>query len=584
MNYSEEQEKVLSSKGNLLINAVAGSGKTSTLIGYAERNPKKKILYLAFNKSVKLEAEHKFSEKALKNVKVTTAHSLALRHFANNQLKIRQGSSYSAFDAKNILGFKRKDIIADMKYGKHVIDMVNCFCNSSASKVIEMDYLSFLKEGKDKEFVKVNYGELLLSSRQFLGKMMNNEIEISHDFYLKQFQLSSPKYPFDTLFFDEGQDASAVMLDVFLNQKGDRIIVGDEHQQIYRWRYAVNALREVDFAKTHLNTSFRFPQSIADLAKNILETKSLLSNTIGEISMPDIKGRGDSAEIATNAIVGRTNSALLVEAINLLIENKAVSKVYFEGNFSSYTYADEGGSIYDVLNLYLDKRKKIRDPLIKSFKSLFELEQYADETEDSPMKGLIHIVNTYKKELPSLIKKIKEHHVADDSKEEAEVVFSTVHKAKGMEYDEVTLLNDFLGEERLKTLLNGEEVDLNKLEEDINILYVAATRTKTKLNIPEGILPLSFTKRDDKNINVLVDKQEVVELDYANISRASNENRTFSLENRRLENNQAYEKWTDEKDAELTLMIKNGRSTQELSEHFYRSKGAIRSRIKKLEL
>lgn len=584
MNYSEEQEKVIGSKGDLLVNAVAGSGKTSTLIGYAERNPRKKILYLAFNKSVKLEAEQKFKERNLRNVKVITAHSLAFRHLSSNKLNVRQGASYSAFDARNILGFKRKDIIEDMKFGKHVMNMVNCFCNSDAQKVSDTDYVSFLKEGKDKEFVLANYEEISISSRQFLGKMRDDEIEITHDFYLKQFQLASPKFPFDTFFFDEGQDASAVMLDVFLNQSGDKIIVGDEHQQIYRWRYAVNALREVDFDKTYLNASFRFPESIADLAKNILGTKSLLTEGLGEINIPNIKGRGNSSETMTNTILGRTNSALLVEAINMLIEDEVISKVYFEGNFSSYTYADEGGSIYDVLNLYLDKRKKVRDPLIKSFKSLFELEQYADETEDAPMKGLIHIVNTYKKELPSLINKIKEHHVSDDNKSEAEVIFSTVHKAKGMEYDEVTLLSDFLGEDRLKTQLNNEEVDWKKLEEDINILYVAATRAKNQLNIPESILPVSFTKRDDKNINVLVEEEEDVAPNSLQIPNEFIKTKAYTIEGKQVENKQAYEKWTDEKDSELTQMVKNGKSTNELAKHFSRSKGAIRSRIKKLEM
>jgi len=78
MEFTKEQDDIIHSTGNIKINAVAGSGKTTTVIEYARsRPPKSRILYLAFNKSVKLEATKKFTEKGITNVKVETAHSLA---------------------------------------------------------------------------------------------------------------------------------------------------------------------------------------------------------------------------------------------------------------------------------------------------------------------------------------------------------------------------------------------------------------------------------------------------------------------------------------------------------------------------
>ena len=61
MNLTPEQKLIINSSGNIKINAVAGSGKTTTIVEYAKTRPtKSKILYLAFNKSVKLEAIKKF--------------------------------------------------------------------------------------------------------------------------------------------------------------------------------------------------------------------------------------------------------------------------------------------------------------------------------------------------------------------------------------------------------------------------------------------------------------------------------------------------------------------------------------------
>ena len=57
MEFTKEQNDIINLTGNIKINAVAGSGKTTTIIEYAKTRPKNsKILYLAFNKSVKLEA------------------------------------------------------------------------------------------------------------------------------------------------------------------------------------------------------------------------------------------------------------------------------------------------------------------------------------------------------------------------------------------------------------------------------------------------------------------------------------------------------------------------------------------------
>jgi DNA helicase IV len=85
MELTKEQNDIIKSEGNIKINAVAGSGKTTTIVEYARNRPKgSMILYLAYNKSVKLEAIQKFKDKGLDNVKVETAHSLAFNYIIKN--------------------------------------------------------------------------------------------------------------------------------------------------------------------------------------------------------------------------------------------------------------------------------------------------------------------------------------------------------------------------------------------------------------------------------------------------------------------------------------------------------------------
>ncbi|HCX22609.1 MAG: DNA helicase [Flammeovirgaceae bacterium] len=594
MNYSEQQNEVIHHEGDMVVNAVAGSGKTSTLAGYAQHRSSQKLLYLAFNKSVKQEAEEKFRKLGLGNVRVETAHSLALRNYPKSP-RISQ-SGYQPFDVKQLLGFQFKDAIADMKFGKHVLQMVAAFCNSKVRRVMDLEYNALLVSAEEKAFVKTVYDQLVHETRRFLGMMQSDEIEMTHDFYLKAYQLSSPRIEnYDCILFDEAQDASPVMLDVVMNQSAVKVLVGDEHQQIYGWRYAVNALQQVDYTRKYLTTSYRFNQEIADLSFDVLAIK----NHLKESRTPLLKGKGKSSDIKTRATLGRTNGAILVDVIDRLIDKEEFKSVYFEGHFQTYTYADEGGSVYDVLNLYLDQRKGIRNPMIRQFNDFSELQEYTDQSGDAPMKGIIDIVMTYGRELPHLINCIKDSHVDHNKKDEADMVYSTVHKAKGMEYDQVKLLDDFLGEEKLLDMLKRPDLDPdpNRLIEDINILYVALTRAKCNVEIPEVLIPESYEWENKESIKVISRSLGNASLAYFDESSEQKEsvqvepkkhsnspNKAYSYEEVRKTKPSAYSSWSLAEDLELEELFANRTPIKQMAEHLGRSRGAIASRIKKLQL
>ena len=177
------------------------------------------------------------------------------------------------------------------------------------------------------------------------------------------------------------------------------------------------------------------------------------------------------------------------------MKSKKVKNIYFEGNINSYTYADEGASLYDVLNLYNEKHHLIRDVMIKSMKDIEELEIYIESTEDVQLGMMLDIVNEYGNEILSIIKEIKDKNC---DKENAEIIFSTVHRCKGMEYDSIELADDFITEKKLKKIIESQKEDDKKeqdprsiitLNEEINLLYVAITRTKNIINIQEEMVP-----------------------------------------------------------------------------------------------
>lgn len=662
MKLTDEQIAIINSTGDIRINAVAGSGKTTTIIEYARTRPaKSKILYLAFNKSVKLEAAQKFERLGLSNVRVETAHSLAYKYTVIRfGYKVRvQG--YRQTELVDILSMRQLgERHAEYILANHVLRFVAYYCNSDAMTLEELNYRDTLTDPKVKTFVNANYALLEKYTREFLRMMNSRQIEITHDYYLKKFQLICPKMKYDYILFDEGQDASPAMLNVFFKQDATKVIVGDRHQQIYGWRFAVNSLDKADFTTYDLSTSFRFDQAIAQLAMDVLKYKKHLVLPASPDSVPrdhesdavKIIGAGNFQEIKSRAIIARTNLGLLLRAIGTVTENSRVKKIYFEGNINSYTYAEDGTSLYDVLNLHLGQHSRIKDRLIRSMRDMDDLEKYVEKTGDPQMSMMKEIVEQYGERIPGILAKIKSLHVENEKRQDAELIFSTVHRCKGLEYDEIELVNDFIKEDsiiRIKTDPKRKEaMDVAKLNEEINLLYVAVTRARARIIVDPEILPKAFVPTEKIGPVPLVvpvnltgksetgmlhkfvvsdddEMEELFELEmqerdfekymerkfgygdehYTGYGRSRRREELLErmrekiasrrkpateksyeqiVEEARKNNKNAYAPWTTELEADLRKQFENGKSMAQIAADMGRSKWAIEARLEKLNV
>jgi hypothetical protein len=219
---------------------------------------------------------------------------------------------------------------------------------------------------------------------------------------------------------------------------------------------------------------------------------------------------------------------------------------------------------------------------------------------------MVEIVNEYGNEIPGIIKTIKEKHISDDEKEKAEIIFSTVHRCKGMEYDSVQLVEDFITEEKIKKVKEDDEkekakkgdepkkeVNKAKLNEEINLLYVAITRTKNNLHIPEKLMPANFPASPQIKIikeakaeeSSKVPKQIMPPVLAKKLFKQTLPNgKAYSVETIRKDFKGAYQPWTDELDKELTVMFHDNMGLRDIAKNMGRTKGAIVARIKKLGL
>ena len=475
---TEEMKLIIDNKkGNFCISAYAGTGKSSTLIQYIMKYPRKSFLYLVFNKSAKMEMTDRCKKLGIKNVRIETAHSLAYK--AMNASNYELTPNLKTYDIAEITDLNNlKDSTYKYILCSHINTLLRYYCNSSERSIHDTDYSEIL-DGKTLKFFKNNELQIFSKAEDIYNKMKYRETPITHDFYLKEFQLKNPILDYDYILFDEGQDASPVMLDIFLKQKAKKIIVGDTHQQIYGFRYAINSLEKTDFEKLYLTNSFRFNQTVADLAVRALNLKSYIKGKNDEIN---ITGLGKSQDSQTRGVLSRGNIGLLDSAIQEVFVRRNID-VYFEGNINSYTFTQDGTSLYDILNLYLKNKDKIRSKFIKSFDSVNQLNQYIQESEDKELELLNKIVTKYGTNLFTYLPRLRD---CQKRKEEANVIFSTVHKAKGLEYDKCELTEDFITESSIiKSVMEGmDDKGLAKIKEEINILYVALTRSRGIVTYP----------------------------------------------------------------------------------------------------
>jgi len=96
MQWTQEQQSIIHSTADkLLVQAFAGTGKTTTLVGYATQHASVKMLYLCYNKSVELAVRGRFPRR---NVVCKTAHGLAYAVYGS-QYATKQTSTTHRYDS-----------------------------------------------------------------------------------------------------------------------------------------------------------------------------------------------------------------------------------------------------------------------------------------------------------------------------------------------------------------------------------------------------------------------------------------------------------------------------------------------------
>lgn len=456
---------------NLKISAFAGAGKTSTLLAIAHLKQKEKGLYLCYNKDIKEEASSKFPG----NVKCLTNHALAYPHTAIYLKHKLFGAGEWVRVEKLLSGVNLKGFhdLTPRSFARIVKKTVERFTQSGSftiqkghiEKVDYSEYSTVIPRKRTKSQQDLFVDLVIEQANRYWNILIDagNNVKISHDVYLKLFQLSKPVLNYDFILFDEAQDANPVILDIIQRQKHIQVIlVGDRHQAIYGWRGARNAMESFPAKECFLTRSFRFGEKVAQMANSILEKKG---ETMKIKGFKQIKSQiNKSINGKPFTYLFRTNAGIIQKAFECSEEQKSY---FIAGRTTIEQVAEQILSLY---YLYANKPYKIKDELILSLGSWNRFIDYIQEESDPELERAAKLIKKHKHDTPGKVDELMRYAVKDERK--ADIVMTTGHKSKGLEWPIVAIGEDFT--------LKGKKGKLAD-DETINLVYVAITRAQKNL-------------------------------------------------------------------------------------------------------
>lgn len=492
LKFSEYQTNIFDfiqhQNGNLVIEASAGCGKTTTMVQAIRFiNPSKKILFCSFNTEISKEIENKV--KGLKNVKVSTIHSLGKSILSNsfreetlvvNEMKYK---NELCENLKNYTSFNTF-ILSKKKYNQYIQNILN---------LVNLMRFNLLQTAKDSKEIIDRYDiqiindevEIALKLMEW-GKNNLSVIDYTDMVWLPLVKHVTPKrHKYDFIFVDECQDLSTMQRELVLicRKINTRFIFcGDSNQSIYGFCSAdinsFNKIKEIpNTTSLQLPISYRCADKIVDYAKAIV---------------PSIKKNldGRSGEIKFNCKIENIDDGDLVLCRN----NAPLMKLYDDFLKIGKKCHIKGREIGTNLKALVEttEQEELNNDLtsdgvfVRLYNSLFELrdkimEQDGISEEDATNTNsfsyrldsikALEVLSKGLKTATELNNKIDE--IFSDHNKDG-IILSTIHKAKGLESENVFILCPSL-------MPSKSAKQVWEIQQEINLKYVAFTRAKNFL-------------------------------------------------------------------------------------------------------
>lgn len=471
---------------SLMVNALAGTGKTTTLVMLAKALGPQPALALAFNKKIKEELEKRFPS----NFTVMTMNGLGHRAWSQAINKKKM-----LIDA-NKIGRITTEALRPFPDSKSQWASIRTLVTMAMQRGLVPSHFQHAKSiipDTPATWEQLDYeldANLTADERKLARRVLIESIEeglkgcISYDdqIYLPVVFVSPfPRFP--VVLVDEAQDLSPLNHAMLRKcAAGKLIVVGDPRQAIYAFRGAdhnsmtnLKTLRP-EWIELPLNTTFRCPQLVVERQHHHAPFyRAAPSNPTG--SVHNLVGSGDwswstieSLSTGSVAILCRNNAPLLSMAFKLLRQNIGVNML--------------GREIGKGLSALCHKLSPDKTLPIADFSALlaawFEREYSKAEANEDGSK-MDAVTDKYEclravidNKKPATVRDLASSLESLFAHDNGIVTLATGHKAKGLEWDTVLHLDPW----RIPSKWAKKE---DEITQENNLRYVLETRTKHTL-------------------------------------------------------------------------------------------------------
>lgn len=493
------QDFMAACKGHLIIEAGAGSGKTTTLVaGIKLIPPSKRVLVTSFQTAiVSVIAE---ASEGLTNVDVKGTHQLGYDLVTRNLFCFRRGQKYAGQDRiKEIikeLGKKGKDEYHEWVESEEITYQLFCLTNwvketnpffsnfeevlNCAPKFLE-DYIPPELDACDcfQLGAEIVYRGILDLITQAKEKKIKLVFDFADMLFLPlRLDLIKPLY--DCLVVDEAQDMNKAQLELIqrlLKKKGCLTACGDSYQGIHAWRGAeIGILKEL--AESYKATILRLPESFRVPQSGVRHAQEYNPHFLARPENPEgAVNEGVTLEEMRigikpgDALLSRINGPLVRHALRFGAQGipNFIQGIGLDKKFLGILWAIERGgaflSLGDMATRILDWKTRLLATAgkIKSAEKREEAIQEVQDKYDVFEQVLKEALDP--KDVKKRIKKLFPNTTKLDPTKH--IVLSSVHRSKGLEWNTVWILMNKMN---------------NKTEEESNLCYVGFTRHKETLN------------------------------------------------------------------------------------------------------
>lgn len=474
-------EAVQNTRSNLIVEAVAGSGKSTTLVEICKRLPMGNHMFCAFNKLIADELTKKLDRAGAFNVKCSTLNSYGYMLVRNQFGRVRMNQYKTDDLIKDIVPQQERKYVwsfisrmVSLMKGHMVKDVYNFQATG------ELDDL-MVKQGIERPKNKEAFGWLCEVYNRSIKDTKSIDFD---DMLLYPILYNIPIKKFDTLLVDESQDLNPVQIELCMRSAKRMVAVGDSRQGIYGFRGAdpeaiANMRQRLDSTPQGckvlpLSICYRCPVNVVEAAKAIVPQIEPSPTAVQGLVETVTMARFNTEAKVGDFVLCRTTAPLVSNCLRFIREGKyaTVRGRDIGKQLDSLVTRIAGGNDFKPINDFItDLDAYSRAEMARLGAIGREMEIQALEDRVATLEALSAAVVEMPNASVSNIK-YKINEIFSDNNEG--IVFSTVHKAKGLEARNIWILHP--------EQMPHKNAKLPwQIEQEMNLKYVAITRATEAL-------------------------------------------------------------------------------------------------------